>query len=135
MSFGNIGKKFAEQRSQQSGKQSDDSALFTYSHDTQPKRKDTGQSVKFQKAFLEELKVELIISGNTCVSPRKTSRINAVTKAIRKRLSNVVQNHIASFISNNSDKVVNLFVFELEKDSILLFFYFQSLFEHDSKIV
>ena len=36
-------------------------------------------------AVLEELKVELIISGNTCVSPRKTSRINATTKAIRKK--------------------------------------------------
>ena len=40
---------------------------------------------EISKAVLEELKVELIISGNTCVSPRKTSRINAVTKAIRKK--------------------------------------------------
>ena len=40
---------------------------------------------EISKAVLEELKVELIISGNTCVSPRKTSRINATTKAIRKK--------------------------------------------------
>ena len=36
-------------------------------------------------AVLEELKVELIISGKTWVSPRKTSLTNATAKAIRKK--------------------------------------------------
>ena len=40
---------------------------------------------EISNAVLEELKVELIISGKTWVSPRKTSLTNATAKAIRKK--------------------------------------------------
>ena len=39
---------------------------------------------EISKAVLAELKVESIICGNTSTSPRKTSLITAMTKAIRK---------------------------------------------------
>ena len=90
---------------------------------------------EISKAVLEELKVELIISGNTCVSPRKTSHINAVTKAIRKKAIQMQFRTISLvLLVITRTKVVNLFVFELEKIQFS-YFYFQSLFEHDSKIV
>ena len=39
---------------------------------------------ELSKAVFEELNVELMISGNTATSPKKTRRKVAMTKAIRK---------------------------------------------------
>ena len=124
MSFGDIGKKFTEQRSQQSGKQSDDSALFTYSHDTQPKRKDTGQSQWNLKSGFGGIESRVDNFGkHLCVAKENESHQRYYEGYQKKGYPNVVQNHIASFISNNSDKISQFIRFWIRKDSILLFLF------------
>ena len=56
-------------------------------------RKDTGQRVNetgfLSKADFDEVNVESIMAGNTDVSPKNTSFINATTKPITKKATQI----------------------------------------------